>query len=255
MRIKFGFVSYYETIPIIYRKGVLSILKKAFEGVSLEIYETFYSKNVVKPFTFSVYIPEAKFIEDRIELGKSKEIFLNFSTCYTDIGLMFYNGMVKNRNFRFQYLKDENGLNLILKNVILKREFRIKSDKVLFKTLSPLLVRKHTKGHKQKDEYLLLNKENLEEFENQMNVNMEPVFKAFMGKVYPLKIYIEKEGDIKNVPIKISDTKGNYGYAEGNIGKFLIEGHPDALDFIYKVGLGARRSYGFGMLEVVNEKT
>jgi CRISPR/Cas system endoribonuclease Cas6 (RAMP superfamily) len=35
------------------------------------------------------------------------------------------------------------------------------------------------------------------------------------------------------------------------VGIFELRGSPEVLDLIYRVGLGVRRSQGFGMLEVV----
>lgn len=253
MRLAIILKSLTEYMPVDYRRVFVSILKNAFSSVGEDVYNELYGRPKVKPFTFSVYLPGAKFEENRIWIGKDRLITLNFSTCFTNIGAMFYNGMIKNKENGFKYKGSDDGVYFQLVSVILRTERKIESDKVWFKTLSPLVVRKHIGGEKQKDEYLVLNRDNLKMFEKQLNINMEPVFSEFMNKVYPLKISIVNDKAIKTIPVKIANDEGKIGYIKANLGKFILSGNPDALNFVYKVGLGARRSYGFGMLEVVKE--
>ncbi len=235
-------------IALNYQKLIISILKKCFQLSNKSVYEIFYNSPKIKPFTFSVYFPESKFEKNKIKLGNKNEIILNFSTYNTEIGLLFYNGLLEYVKKGFYY-KDKE-FQLRLKSVILKREYRIKTDRIKFKTLSPIIVRHHIR-EKNKDEYLTLQNSDLEKFENQLNVNMSYVFKEFLGKEYKLKF---KPEAIKSVPIKVSDEKFTKGYIPANIGTFYLEADIEALDFVYKAGLGARRSFGFGMIEVVKEE-
>ncbi|MEN3039126.1 MAG: CRISPR-associated endoribonuclease Cas6, partial [Candidatus Kryptonium sp.] len=57
-----------DTIPIDYRRGIISLLKKAFENSNIEIYKNFYENknNITKPFTFSVYLPYSNIKENEI---------------------------------------------------------------------------------------------------------------------------------------------------------------------------------------------
>ncbi len=235
-------------IPVNYQRLILSLLKKSFQLADKNLYNCLYleRKNRIKPFTFSVYFPDAKFENEKIILNKN-EFILNFSTFDIPTGLNFYNGLLKYVKQGFFYKTEEFKLNL--KAILLKREYQIKENKIRFKTLSPVVVRKHDR-EKNRDEYLTLENSTKEEFEKVLNSNMANVFKEFLGREYRLNI---EPVELKKVAVKISEEGEKRGYIPANIGQFYLEGEKVALDFVYKAGLGARRSFGFGMLEVVKE--
>lgn len=242
-------------LPITYRKCFISLLKAAFQKASPEIFETFYSANRIKPFTFSVYIPGGKVGEDKILLSKTNETILNFSTCCSRVGAELCNGILRMPEGVYQYKsKLEGEIVLRLENIEVKKEPVIKSRKVRFKTLSPLIVREHIQSTEgQQDIYYPLDANNLEKFNRQLNINMKPVFEEYFGENHPVKVTLKNGDKIRHVPIKVRRKNGEIGFLKGNIGTFTLQGSPEALNFIYQVGLGAKRSYGFGMLELVEE--
>ncbi len=249
MRFSIIFESSSRKIFLNYQRIILSILKNSFNSNKVDI----YSNNNIKPFTFSVYFPESKFIlengERKIQLSEKKEFILNFSTWDINIGLLLYNGIIKNITKGFQY-KD---LSFRIKSIVLRREILIKENKILFKTLSPIVIREHINKTNQKDIYLTFQNSDIETIQKRLNDNMRLIFKKFLGKEYSINIELLNNTSLKTVPVKITGEDSKRGYIPANVGKFFLRGDKKALEFVYKAGLGARRSFGFGMLEVVNE--
>ena len=254
MRLSIILKSLTEYMPVDYRRVFVSILKNAFSSVGEDVYNELYGRPRVKPFTFSVYFNKVRFPENSSEIvleGK-REIHLFFSTFKYKTGIQFYNGLLKAGKAYtglpiFDYQSGKARLQLM--GVKLRRERIIKGNSVVFRILSPVVVRKHQKNNI--DKYITID-DGIDVLESQLNVNMEPVFKEFLGEKMYLKI--EPYGDgLKTVPVKITDGKGNTGIIKGNIGMLKISAPEEALRFIYQSGIGARRSYGFGMLEVIDE--
>jgi CRISPR-associated endoribonuclease Cas6 len=62
------------------------------------------------------------------------------------------------------------------------------------------------------------------------------------------------KGHVEFMPVMLSEgiPIKHYGvYVDGITGIFKLTGSPEVLDFIYKVGIGSRRSEGFGLLDLV----
>jgi len=240
MRLKMVFKLKKEELDIEYRRAFLSLLKHCFQLASLEVYEKFYGNGTpMKPFTFGVYLPQPKFNGDTIQLS-SNEITLNFSTYYTELGMCFYNSMVKRTRLYKEYPL-QNGNSLRLHRVTLQKEKMIHSNEVLFKTLTPFLIRRHN-SDKNKDSYLTNNDE---DFIQETNKIVGVMLKELMGKQEPVNF----------IPIKIANKIliKHFGFiVDGNIGTFKLTANPEVLDFIYRVGIGSRRSEGFGLLEVLD---
>jgi CRISPR-associated endoribonuclease Cas6 len=239
MRLKMIFQLKKPELDIEYRRAFLSLLKKSFMDTSPEVYEKLYGSGTpMKPFTFGVFLPKPTFSEKTISLG-AKEITLNFSTYYSELGIYFYNSMIKKRK-RFEAYPLPGDNSLRLQRVHLIKEKPIKSTEAVFKTLSPFLVRLHHKETNE-DEYLTKN-HNL--FIPQMQENLRVMLKELAG--------IDERAEF--MPVKMNDSIPirHYGIlVDGNTGVFKLTGKPEVLEFIYKAGAGSRRSEGFGLLELV----
>ncbi len=247
MRLSLCFASQKREMPIAYHKVFISLLKSSFEIAGGEVYKKLYSEPRVKPYTFAVFFKNPVFEREKILFDG--ELHFHFSTCFTDIGVKFYNGIVK-RTLRVKevpvFVYKNGEVSLYLKGVKMRREKKIKGKNVIFKTLSPIIIRHHDREGR-RDEYYTF-EAHPEMCETQINVNMRPVFEEFLGKVYPLKI---EPIEMKEVPIKVVDKKGEIKIIKGNVGTLRVSADCDeVLQFVYQVGLGAKRSYGFGMLEV-----
>ena len=239
MRLKMIFQLKKPELDIEYRRAFLSLLKICFKEASPGVFGKFYENGTaMKPFTFGVFLPKPRFKGNIVTLD-SREITLNFSTYYSELGIYFYNSLVKRRK-RFESYPLSGGNTLGLKHVSLQKEKLIKSREAVFKTLSPFLVRLHYKEHNE-DEYLDKNS-NL--FVAQTEENIRVMTKELTGK--------EERVDFMPVKLKEGFPIKHYGiFVDGNTGVFKLTGDPEVLDFIYKVGIGSRRGEGFGLLEVV----
>lgn len=243
MRLAIKFETKNSELPIEYRRMLLSVLKKSFEVSSKEVYEAFYKNRDpnLKPFTFAVYLPNPKFDKHSITLG-SNEFTLNFSTADYKTGILFYNGLLKNKKtgFSYHYKENDTTYQVDLKSVQLnKNEKKSFDNEVVFKTLSPFVVRKHN-PEDNKDIYL---KPEDSDFYKILSENTRLKVKEFLNIDEDLKIEPIK---LKKIPVKHYNR-----FVEGLHGIVKISGSEKVLDLIYKIGLGANNGYGFGMLEVV----
>jgi len=237
MRLKMVFKLKKEELDIEYRRAFLSLLKHCFQLASLEVYEKFYGNGTpMKPFTFGVYLPQPKFNGDTIQLS-SNEITLNFSTSQHQLGIYFYNSLIKQRRMFQPYpFPDDNSITL--KRILLIKEKTIKTQEAVFKTLSPFLVRLHQKKEN-KDLYLT---EDHELFKQQLEESIRIMIMELTGK----------QEKVEFIPLSMSPTIiiRHFGVPmESNSGIFKLKGSPEILEFIYQCGIGSRRSEGFGLLE------
>ncbi|MDQ1349843.1 MAG: CRISPR-associated endoribonuclease Cas6 [Acidobacteriota bacterium] len=239
MRLKMVFQLKKPELDIEYRRAFLSLLKDSFQQASPEVYDKFYGGGTpMKPFTFGVFLPNPVFKDNTIYL-KGTEITLNFSTCLTDLGIYFYNSLIR-RKRHFQPYPLANGNEMSLARVNLQKEKPVKSSEAVFKTLSPFLVRLHHKEDNA-DEYLTkVNQLFVPQVQENVRVMVEELL-ARKERVEFMPVTLSE-----GIPIK------HYGiFVDGTTGIFKLTGHPEVLDFVYKVGIGSRRSEGFGMLELV----
>lgn len=236
MRLKIALKLKKPEIDVEYRRIFLSLLKSSFENAGAEIFEKFYkTESVMKPFTFSVYLHSPKFVGDKISL-KSNEVTLHFSTFSREPVIYLYNFLVKKR-FTPYPLANDNELRFLSAHI--RNERRITGEEIVFKTLSPFLVRLHNEADNV-DRYLIPGEEGFSDRLKEIN---EAMFRELLGR--------EESVDIIPVKLKKIPVRHYGGLLEANAGVIKATGKPEALDFIYKVGLGSRRSEGFGMLEMV----
>ncbi len=239
MRFKMVFTLSKPELDIEYRKAFLSLLKSCFQQASPNVYEKLYCEGTpMKPFTFGVFLPKPVFKGDVIALG-SKEITLNFSTYLTELGIYFYNSLVR-RRIAIDPFPLQRGNEMKVGRITLLREKKIMSNEAVFKTLSPFLIRRHLK-EENRDEYL---KKDNEGFISMVEDNIAVMVEGLLGSKERVEFMpvMLKEG----IPIR------HYGtFVDGITGIFKLTGNPEILDFIYKVGIGSRRSEGFGLLELV----
>lgn len=220
-------------LPIDYRSGFISLLKKSFEMISKNTYSELYDKNTLKPFTFSVYFGNKSKVQDNKVFINSDRFILNFSTSDYELGTYFYNGLLKIKRELKDYPLFEARISL--ENVNLKREALINGDTVVFKTLSPFLVR----DYNDKNRYL---KPIDDRFEKQLNQIVSECSRKFLCR----------DAEIEFHDIKTTTKPPIFHYGtpvDGIRGMFTLKGDPDVLNMIYQIGLGSRRSQGFGMLE------
>ncbi|MGE5340676.1 MAG: CRISPR-associated endoribonuclease Cas6 [Candidatus Omnitrophota bacterium] len=224
-----------------YRRAFLSLLKHSFQLASPDVYEKFYGTGTtMKPFSFAVFLDQPVCEGDKFHL-KSDQITLNFSTYRSEWGIYFYNSLIADQRRFIPYpLPNGNAMTLTRLALIKEKTIHPKQHEAVFKTLSPFLVRRHDK-ESNRDVYLTKNDTG---FVPQMEAITQVMIKEVLGSTEHVEF----------TPVSLSDhiRIKHYGrIVEGICGIFKLTGKPDVLDFIYKAGIGSRRSEGFGLLHLV----
>lgn len=237
MRYKLFFELENKEISIQYRKSILSFFKKSLSEYDMAKYEKLYHAKdpIIKPYTFAVFFRDSEFKENKI-IVNSKEMELNISIADYEIAIILYNAFNHQRNKVFHL--EHNSMTL--KNIVLVPEKQINTDEVTIKFMSPLIVRQR---ENEKDYYYSIEGE---KFLETLKINIKEQLKLTN---YPTEIIdtikLEKINGRKTV-IKFYEKQ-----MEGTIGTFKLYGNKDLLSYLYKSGIGSRRSSGFGMFEVV----
>ena len=226
------------------RRIFMSYIKNSFEDYDKSIFEKYYKNrdNIEKPFTFSIYFGRAVFSREKIILNSNK-IQLTFSSIDIEVGLHFYNSVLNKKGILF---KLENSNSMVLERINLMKEPPIAFDKIIFKTLSPIIIREHNK-EKNKDWYY-----SFEDIESANIIKQSLKYQAmnYFGK------FVEE--DINEVIIKPIAMKKlvilHYGVlVTGNVGTFEMHGKAYLLEYFYKAGISSRKSEGFGQVDILND--
>lgn len=243
MRFLITFKLKVKEIPSDYRRKIISFLKKSFESYNKDIFNKYYKDKdpIEKPYTFSVYLGKAIFSKDIIVLENDK-IYFTFSTIDMEVGLHFYNAVIGTKGKEF-YLDDEN--NMTLEDIKLIKEKVIKANEVIFKTLSPILIREHNKD---------TNRDWYYSFEDQDSIGLLKESMSYQAVNY---FGTTAAKDVDEIVIKDLHMKkiviNHYGVmVTGNVGTFQMEGKQYLLDYFYKAGVSSKKSEGFGLCNIVD---
>lgn len=237
MRLKMFFILENNIIPIQYRKCIISFIKLSLTEYNQEYFKRLYNEkdNIIKPYTFSVFFNNPQFQEENIKLQKN-EIQLEISIADYEIGVALYNSFNHQKNKKFSI--DKNSMTL--KNIEMLNERKIESNEIDIKFISPLIVRNRKN---QKDYYCSFNDENFIDI---------------------LKINIKEELKITNIPNEVVDNfeitpinakkvivKFYEKKVETSVGTFKLRADTELLNYLYKAGIGSKRSSGFGMFNII----
>ncbi len=237
MRYKLFFELENKDMSIQYRKSILSFFKKSLSEYDNEIYEKLYHAKdpIIKPYTFSVFFKDSEFKENRI-IVNSKQMELNISIADYEIAVILYNAFNHQRNKIFHL--EHNSMTL--KNIVLIQEKQINTEEITIKFMSPLIVRQR---ENEKDYYFSVEGEKFLEI---LKVNIKEQLKLTnYSKDIVDSIKLEKVNGRKTV-VKFYEKQ-----MEGSIGTFKLFGNKELLNFLYRAGIGSRRSSGFGMFEII----
>lgn len=237
MRYKLFFELENKDISIQYRKSILSFFKKSLSEYDNEIYEKLYHAKdpIMKPYTFSVFFRESEFRENRI-IVNSKQMELNISIADYEIAVILYNAFNHQRNKIFHL--EHNSMTL--KNIVLIQEKQINTEEITIKFMSPLIVRQR---ENEKDYYFSVEGE---KFLETLKINTKDQLKLTNYSMDIVdSIRLEKINGRKTV-VKFYEKQ-----MEGSIGTFKLFGNKELLNFLYRAGIGSRRSSGFGMFEII----
>lgn len=235
MRMLLEFQLEKNELPIETRRLALSYIKHAIEKNNLELYNNQYDGSAkLKDMVFAMYYPIKSINKNQVIL-KNNVMSLRIGTSDLAYGIQLYNAFQEQLKEVYKYQTYSVKLN----RITLEKESRIFHEVIRIKMLSPLLVRNNSTT---RDTYLLPH-------ENEFQSRFNEVVNAQIEKI---------QGNHSNTDIRITPVKTkkvvikHYGqYIDGSLGEFIIEGHPTLLNFLYHSGIGSRRSYGFGMFEII----
>lgn len=244
MRLKIELGLKNEQFPLDYRPAIISLFKH-----SLTVYEngkhfsTYYEIGKEKPFTFAVGIPNSKFTKEMI-LVANRKINITFSTNDMGTGIVFFNALSiqKNRVYPLLY---ENAM--IVKNIVIEKEFSITTSTIDVMFKSPLCIRQHIK-ESNKDLYYSYEKEGFNEVLNK-------VIQFQIDKSNTLPSTILEDFSIKPIRCKKTVVKHHSQFVEVTVGMFSLTGNIALLNYLYTNGIGSRKSSGFGLFEIIRKET
>lgn len=236
MRIEINCKLENKEIALDYNRKILSLFKKALENYKPEIKDYFYGDPKEKDMTFSCYLPIEKIEENKIFLKENKfKITLSLEKAIEAIH--FYNALLIGKNLKFDFGNNKAEI-LDVKSL---KEKEINSEIIMFKTLSPILVREKPKDSN-KSWYYVLNEEKAME-----------VLKKNLIYTLKNKFLIKDIEDLEIIPIDIKKVIITYYNFKlpATKGIIVIKGKKEILNYFYKAGFASRKSSGFGMLEII----
>lgn len=250
-------------IPSDYRKYISAMIKEAFklsgeDGINFLQTKICENKRQ-KPYTFSVYFPVKEY-KDKFIILRENYFNFNFSSFDYEYLLRIYNGLLKLRN-GYKVFNDQAEVESF--NLFLKPDYTF-NDEVVFKTLSPFLVPDKENHYY----YVIKGLLNGKKFKYAKEVENNELIKALKENI---KNILKMKNDISEKDILKLVDEMEINFIELNLspalhgsnrskftvtlpamkGKIKIKSKPEILKFLYDAGIGARRSQGFGMLEVV----
>ena len=221
-----------------YRNIFMALIKNAFENYDPVLLNQLYGtenekRKVNKQFTFFARFPDYKGIQgNRMNCGE--KVTLYFSSPDEKIVIAFYNGLMYKRKI---IIGENFPITVSVQYVNLLPKKTIASDKVAFRTVAPVLVN-----------------------ETGSNYYLSPAVPEF-SKAF--KTVITQQANIFNIPcsedmiqFEINSMKklplSHYNQTMTSwMGEFVLEAPVKVLQMVYDMGIGVRRSQGFGMLDII----
>ena len=233
MNLDLSFILDKKYLPRDYRPLLLSYIKHVLSEYYPQQYHDMYDTGepVQKSFTFSVALPKANFKKDIVELNNAR-FWATFSSSNDFDTLLLYNAFRKDMNKPYPIANDNH---MALQYLKFKPVPKIVENTVTVRFLSPLVVRKHSKG--EADRYYIFEDE-------EFNSCLNEITAKRLGR--DLTLSVEPMAPKKTV-VKSFDVN-----IRSSLGLYKLSSEPDVLNELLLSGIGSRRSEGFGHFEVVS---
>lgn len=217
---------------------MVSFLKASAQSGSQEFYERLYdkSRSIIKNYTYSYYLPGAKFEKEKIVL-ECNTFSLFFSDADQQELLMFFNSFQLMK--RKRYPMNENSMTLV--SVRMQPLPDIRENEIVIRLQSPLIVRKH---HSEDNTDIYYTCET-EGFAQSLKENIA-VFLDRMGIGVTAENFSIQTIKGKKVVVPVFGRN-----TDATLGIFKLTGPCQLLNILYQAGMGARRSEGHGKFEVI----
>ena len=236
MRLKLFFELENNTLDIQYRKGIISWIKHSLQEYDENLYQEIYQGNQKKTFSFAPILSKPKF-EEKITMQDNRFSIL-FSAYNYSYALHLYNSFLKQKFKKFPLYQNS----MTLKNITMLPEKEIKTDQIIIKTSSPIIVRNHDR-ETLKDMYYAFDRE---EFETYLNINIKEQLQGENLRISLLENFKIIPIQAKKIVIPVYEKM-----IECSVGMFKLEGQEELLDYLYKAGIGSKKAMGFGLFEIV----
>ncbi len=242
-------------LPIIYRHRFLSFIKRAVEVADPDYYMRWFRDRNPRNFSFAVLLPGKK--ESRKETvnlspGSSQSIeetvfYLKepirwiITTHDSVLAGKLVNGFLRNSVHPFN-----DHITMKILSIDVEDIPPVKTDSVILKTLSPILV-------EDVNHIPVLPWEPL--FQRELNQIMDSLLRSLRGEGLKKPLLFEpidmRKSVVKHKLEKFRRGSGKpYMFLTASSGTFRLMGDPEDLSFILKSGIGLRRAQGFGTLDI-----
>ena len=233
-----------KEIPVTYNMMFVSLIKEALKGVNKDYFEKLYLYNgkhnkKIKNFTFSVFLKDFEMNGNILKIND--KIIFNISTLDYEFGINIYNGLLNLKKFKYKDFKLEKI------KISISREKQIFEDGIEFSTLSPIYVKDFNNNP-------LSPKDS--NFNKELNFITDISLKSFRGYGLKKEIIFEDISMKKRIVkeeisgFKVTTNK-EIMFINSYHGAFRLFGDIEDLRDLYILGIGFRRSQGFGMIEVI----
>lgn len=226
-----------KEVSVDYNRKILHCIKTVLQKYNDGIYKEYYESGArEKDYSFSVYLPIEK-IENEVIYLNNNILKITISFLNMLEAVHFYNAFIKGKGKKISF-GEENNLKIISINKVQEKE--IQSETVIFKTMSPVLIREKLDGNKSWY-YLLTEKKGME------------VLKTNLKHTLSGKFLEEDIENLEIVPIQIKKTIVSFYDIkfQSSKGTFFIRGNKKILEYFYKAGFGSKKSAGFGLLDIL----
>lgn len=219
-----------------YRGTIVSFFKTAIskymEGA---FYDDLYKVAIHKNLVWSIKFNKPQFEKDVIRLDDCNiEILIKTSDMQT--ALIYYSSILSMKGIEFNVGMDNF---MTVRNIKIINEADVNGDFAIFKLQSPLCIREHIKG--QKEKYFTCEEEM---FALELNKKLKYELPNFENEIDELMYNFD---NLKKIVVSVYRMK-----IPVTIGVFAIKGNNKILNHILKNGLGSRRNSGFGLVEKVD---
>jgi CRISPR-associated endoribonuclease Cas6 len=219
-----------------YRKNIMTLIKTAIESGDKKYFNDLYSNKGLRSFTFNCLIPGARIIHNggiKNHLFHGKYIKIFFS-CLDDKFLNVFAKGLKEINYKFSPFLEP----VFYSHFEILEEKKILSASIDFKIMAPIVIRDTVEGiHTGK--YLSVDDKNYIE---SLEKNIE-----FLTNKYLPEIEYKIKFDVSKCSIMYVS---HYEAMKCTKGLINIKSNPEVLNLLYNIGIGARRSQGFGMVNI-----
>lgn len=232
----------YIELPIQYNHIIQALIYNSLdESLASFLHEEGFKhgKRLFKMFTFSRLMGRFRLMKDEQKIIFQDSVSLIVSSPYDRFCNSLANGLLLKKEIRLWKS------NVIASEITLDKEI-LESDKVLIKTLSPIVVYSTFLRHDGR-KYTCYFQPGEKEHNEVLAHNIRNKYSAFYNLEPP-------EGDVELKPLrqpKLSIVNYKETIIKGYSGKFIMTGPQPLLQMAVDCGLGSKNSQGFGCVEVV----